>query len=57
MNKSDIRKQLLESEMLAHIERYKNSGLSQTKYCRKAELNYARLFYWLKKVRSTKQTA
>lgn len=49
MNRFELRNEPLKKEMLGHIKQYRSSGLSQTKYCRKFNLSYARLFYWLKK--------
>jgi hypothetical protein len=36
-------------KMIAHIERWKVSGLTQSAYCRKAQINHNGFYYWLKK--------
>ena len=37
------------NKMLAHIERWQSSGLTQRAYCRKARINHKGFYYWLKK--------
>ncbi len=36
-------------KMIAHIERWQTSGLTQSAYCRKARINHNGFYYWVKK--------
>jgi hypothetical protein len=36
-------------KMIAHIERWQASGLTQSAYCRKARINHNGFYYWVKK--------
>jgi hypothetical protein len=37
------------NKMVAHIERWRSSGLSQRDYCRKARINHSGFYYGLKR--------
>ncbi len=35
------------NKMVAHIERWQSSGLTQRAYCRKLRINHSGFYYWL----------
>lgn len=43
-------KQLIKKEWEAHIQDFKESGLSKAAWCQKQNLPVHRLYYWLKKL-------
>ncbi len=55
MKKFVIINEALEKEMSAHIRQYRSSGLSQIAYCRRTNLGYAKLVYWMRKERAAKK--
>jgi len=56
MKKFVIINEALEREMSAHIKKYRSSGLSQIEYCRRTNLGYAKLVYWMRKERVAKKS-
>jgi hypothetical protein len=45
-----MKKRLIKKEWEAHIQDFKESGLSKAAWCQKQNLPVHRLYYWLKKL-------
>ena len=56
MKRSEIRNKVLEEEMSEHIRQYRLKGLSQIEYCRRNNIGYAKMFYWIRKERNANRT-